>query len=84
MTSSVSTPPRDNALRQVASVGLQGLKRPAFERLDVIVIDSRSLREDFLLGHHGQQFRFRDAAGPLLPELGAVLAEVSYELAQEL
>ena len=74
---------RDDALGQVARVVLQGLDGAGLEHLDVVVVDGGGLGEDLLLGQRGEEPRLADAARPFLAQVGAVVAEVGDELAQE-
>ena len=57
---------RDDALGQVARVGLKGLDRTGFEGPEVVVIDGTDLGEDFVVGHRSQEAGAHDAACPLL------------------
>ena len=75
--------PRDDALRQVARVRLEGLERPGLERLDVVVVHRRRFREDLFFGHRGEQLGLGDTTGPLLAQLRTVLPQVGHELAQQ-
>src|SRR3989449_7121722 len=74
---------RDDALRQVARVRLEGLERPGLERLDVVVVHRRRFREDLFFGHRGEQLGLGDTTGPLLAQLRTVLPQVGHELAQQ-
>ena len=76
-------PARDDAPGEVARVGLQCLERSRLQRIHVVVVHGGHLGEDLLVGHRVQQFRRDDPAGPLLAQLGAVLAQVGDQPAQQ-
>src|SRR4051812_40138530 len=73
----------DDPLRQCARVRAQRLDAPGLERVDVVVVDRRHLGEDLLRAHHPQELGVRDPLHPRLEKLGAVLAQVRDELAQQ-
>ena len=75
--------PGDDSLRQLARVGLQRLDAAGLQGVHVVVVDLGRLGEDLLVGHHAQELGLADAPGPLLPELGAVVAQVRHQLLQE-
>jgi len=74
---------RNDAFREVARVGLQGLVRPRLEGLDVVVVHRGRLGEDLFLRHRRQQLGLGDEPGPLFAQLGALLPQVRHELAQQ-
>src|SRR5438093_1281694 len=82
-TSCVSTPPRNDALRQIAGVGFQRLDRSGLQSLQVVVVDGRGFGENLIRRHRGQQLGLSNAPGPLLTELGTVLSQVGDQLAQQ-
>ena len=73
----------NDALGEVARIGLERLHRARLERLHVAVVDGRGLREDLLAAHRRQELGAGDAAHPLLAELGPVLPQVRDELSQQ-
>src|SRR5215210_7497200 len=76
-------PAGDDPLGQVARVVLQRLDRAGLEHLDVVVVDGGRLVEDLLGGEGGQQPRLADPPRPLLPEVGAVGAEMRDQLLEQ-
>src|SRR2546425_7327762 len=76
-------PPRDDALGEVARIRMQRLERPRLQRLDVVVVYGGGLGKDFLSGHRGQELGVRDAPRPLLAQLGAVLAQMRNQFAEQ-
>ena len=82
-TSLVSTPRGNDALREIAGVGLERFHRAGLDRLDVAVVHRRRLGEDLLAAHRGQELRRGDPAHPFLAELGPVLPKVRDELSQQ-
>ena len=74
---------RDDPLGEIARVGLQRLDTPGFQHLDIVVIDRSGLGKNFLVGHGREQPGLADAPGPFLAQLGAVLAQVGDQLAQQ-
>ena len=73
---------RDDALRELASVRLEGLDAPGLQGVDVVVVDLGRLGEDLLVGHDPQELGVADAPRPLLAKFGAVVAQVGDELLQ--
>ena len=76
-------PPRDDALGEVARIRMQRLERPRLQRLDVVVVYGSGLGKDFLPRHRGQELGVRDAPRPLLAQLGAVLAQMRNQFAEQ-
>jgi hypothetical protein len=73
---------RDDSLRQLTRVRLQGLDAARLERIHIVVVDRGGLGEDLLVRHDVEQLGLADAAGPLLAKLGAVVAQVCHQLLQ--
>ena len=74
---------RDDPLGEVARVGLERLDAARLERVDVVVVDRRDLREDLVRRHHRSSCRVGDAPGPLLAQLRALVAQVGDQLAKQ-
>ena len=74
---------RNDSLGQAARVRLERFDTAGLEHFHIVVVHRRRFGENFLLAHRGEQLGVGDAAGPLFPELGAVLAQVRHQFAQQ-
>ena len=75
---------RDDPLGEVARVVPQRLDAARLEHLDVVVVHRGRLGEHLLVRHGGEQVGIGDPLGPLLPQLGAVVAQVGDQLGEQL
>ena len=47
-------PPGDDAFGEVAGIRLQRFEGPGLQRLNVVIVNGRGLRENFILAHRRQ------------------------------